>query len=68
MRWESKAVEHSVEAKANCVIERDIGFQYAGIDLTMNDSDTIEPTLHELESRASAAGWNKIRDDHIDIR
>ena len=68
MRRESKAVERSVKAKANCVIERDIGFQYAGIDLTMNYFDTIEPTLHELESRASAAGWIKIRDDHIHIR
>ena len=25
--------------------------------------DVLEPTLHELESRASAAGWDKIRKD-----
>ena len=29
--------------------------------------DTSEPTLHELESRASAAGWDKIRKEIIDV-
>ena len=27
--------------------------------------DTSKPTLHELESRASAAGWQKIRNDTV---
>ena len=31
-------------------------------------SDTSdEPTLHELESRAAAAGWQKIRKDILDV-
>ena len=29
-------------------------------------ADTSEPTLHELESIASAAGWQKIRKEIID--
>ena len=29
--------------------------------------DTSEPTLHELESRASAAGWQKIREEIINV-
>jgi hypothetical protein len=29
--------------------------------------DTSEPTLHELESRAAAAGWQKIRNDIMGV-
>ena len=28
---------------------------------------SAEPTLHELESRAAAAGWQKIREDILDV-
>ena len=36
------------------------------VDPFLTSDDTSEPTLHELESRASAAGWENIRKEIID--
>ena len=38
-----------------------------GEEMLLPFDTSTEPTLHELESRAVAAGWQKIRQDMLDV-